>query len=134
MNFRLITLAGLALALAGCTSVGTSTNGIEAKWRGQPAGVFFAKFGPPISDIDAGGSTVYTWRGAYKTRKVPAEYADLGNGKKGKVTARARTEYLRCEVQLTVSSDYTIRGVRTVIDKPGTGGAPSYCTTFLAGE
>jgi hypothetical protein len=34
-------------------------------------------------------------------------------------------------VQLTVSSDYIIRGVRTVVDRPGTNGGKSYCAEFL---
>ena len=134
MNFRVITMASLTLALAGCTTTGVSRNAIEARWNGQQAGAFFAKFGPPTNDTSAGGSTIYTWRGGYKTRVVPAEYEDLGDGKKGKFLKSARTEYLRCEMQLTVSSDYVIRSIRTVIDKPGVGGAKSYCEEFLTGE
>jgi len=133
MNFRLITLASLALALAGCTTVGPAGNAVEARWKGQPAGAFFAKFGPPTSDVAAGDSTVYSWRGGYKTRQVPAVYAELPNGKKGKLVSRARSEYLRCEVQLTVSSSYVIQSIRTVIDKPGVKGGPSYCEEFLGG-
>lgn len=132
MNFRVITMAGLALALAGCTTTGAAKNPIEARWNGQQAGAFFAKFGPPATDTETGGSTLYTWRGGYKNRTVPAVYEDLGNGKKGKLVTPARTEYLRCEVQLTVSPDYTIRGIRTVVDKR-TGGK-SYCEEFLASE
>lgn len=132
MNFRVITMAGLALALAACTTPGVATNPIEARWNGQQAGAFFAKFGPPITDVETGGTTLYTWRGGYKTRAVPAVYEDLGNGKKGKLLKPARSEYLRCEVQLTVSPDYVIRGVRTVVDKRTDG--KSYCEEFLAGE
>lgn len=132
MNFRVITMAGLALALAGCTTTGAAKNPIEARWNGQQAGAFFAKFGPPATDTETGGSTLYIWRGGYKNRTVPAVYEDLGNGKKGKLVTPARTEYLRCEVQLTVSPDYTIRGIRTVVDKR-TGGK-SYCEEFLASE
>ncbi|MDI6834559.1 hypothetical protein [Ciceribacter thiooxidans] len=132
MNFRVITMAGLALALAACTTTGIARNGVEARWNGKQAGAFFAKFGPPVSDTAAGGNTLYSWRGGYKTRVVPAVYEDL-NGKKGKLLQRARTEYLRCEVQLTVSPDYVIRGVRTVVDKRGADGK-SYCEEFLAAE
>lgn len=133
MNFRMLTLASLGLALAGCTTTGPASNATEARWNGQPAGAFFAKFGPPINDSNVGGATVYTWRGGYKTRTVAATYEELPNGKKGKMLTRARTEYLRCEVQLTVSPDYNIRSIRTVIDKPGQAGGPSYCEEFLGG-
>ncbi|MBC2772809.1 hypothetical protein H6M51_08045 [Rhizobium sp. AQ_MP] len=125
-------IAALCLAVAGCTTVGGAPkNEIEARWNGQQAGAFFAKFGPPAADVASGTSTLYTWRGGYKTRVVPATYEDLGDGKRGKMLTRARTEYLRCEVQLTVSSDYVIRGVRTVVDRPGTQGGKSYCAEFL---
>lgn len=125
-------IAALCLAAAGCTTVGGApTNEIEARWNGQQAGAFFAKFGPPVSDAASGTATLYTWRGGFKTRVVPATYEDLGDGKRGKMLTRARTEYLRCEVQLTVSSDYIIRSVRTVVDRPGTNGGKSYCAEFL---
>lgn len=128
-------LAALSIALAGCTTTGgVPKNEIETRWNGQQAGAFFAKFGPPVSDAAAGTSTLYTWRGGYNTRVVPATYEDLGDGKRGKLLTRARTEYLRCEVQLTVSSDYIIRGVRTVVDRPGTQGGKSYCAEFLTAE
>jgi hypothetical protein len=128
-------IAALCLAAAGCTTTGGGPkNEIEARWNGQQAGAFFAKFGPPVSDAASGASTLYTWRGGFNTRVVPATYEDLGNGKKGKLLTRARTEYLRCEVQLTVSSDYVIRGVRTVVDRPGTNGGKSYCAEFLTAE
>ncbi|MHA7970126.1 hypothetical protein [Rhizobium sp. CAU 1783] len=132
MNFRVITMAGLALALAGCTTTGGAKGPIEARWNGQQAGAFFAKFGPPAGDTEAGGATLYTWRGGYKSRAVPAVYEDLGDGKKGKLLKQARTEYLRCEVQLTVSPDYTIRSIRTVVDRQTDG--RSYCAEFLTAE
>ena len=134
MNFRVITMAGVLLALAGCTTTSISKNGIESRWNGQPAGAFFAKFGPPAADSASGGTTLYTWRGGYKTRTIAAVYEDLGDGKKGKLLKPARSEYLRCEVQLTVSSDYVIRGVRTLLDRPGTDGGKSYCEEFLTAE
>jgi len=128
MNFRLMTVAGLALTLAGCTTVGPATNAVEARWNGQPAGVFFAKFGPPVSDVESGSSTVYAWKGGYKTRRTPAEYAKTSDGKRGKKIASARTEYLSCSVQLTVSSDYVIRSIRVA------GGGSDWCNEFLAGD
>jgi hypothetical protein len=137
MKLRLITAAGLMLALAGCTTAAVTTssrsNGVDTRWRGQSAGVFFAKFGPPISDVQSGSDTLFTWRGAYRTRTSDPQYAPSVDGKRGKLISGGRKEYLRCEVQLTVSSDYMIRGVKTVIDKPGVGSAPSYCEEFLAG-
>ena len=92
MNFRLMTVAALALALAGCTTVGPPRNAVEARWSGQPAGVFFAAFGPPQSDVSSGDMTIYSWKGGYKKRTIPAQFAEGANGKKGKKTAAARTE------------------------------------------
>ncbi|MDH4442633.1 MAG: hypothetical protein QE284_19880 [Rhizobium sp.] len=138
MTFRNMVTAGLVAALgltaAGCTTTGAPKGDVEARWNGQQAGAFFAKFGPPVSDAASGASTLYTWRGANKTRVIPATYEDLGNGKKGKLLTQARTQYLRCEVQLTVSSDYVIRSIRTVVDRPGVNGGKSYCAEFLAAD
>ena len=138
MTFRNMVTAGLVvafgLAAAGCTTTGAPKGEVEARWNGQQAGAFFAKFGPPVSDSAAGNSTLYTWRGANKTRVIPATFEDLGNGKKGKLLTQARTQYLRCEVQLTVSSDYIIRSIRTVVDRPGVNGGKSYCAEFLAAD
>lgn len=132
MNFRMITMAGLALTLAGCTTVGPARNAVEARWNGQPAGTFFAQFGPPISDVESGETTVYSWKGGYKTRRIPAEYEKGADGKRGKRISPARTEYLSCSVQLTVSSDYVIRSIRVAGDhRSGTG--PSWCEQFLGG-
>lgn len=132
MNFRMITAAGLALALAGCTTVGPARNAVEARWNGQPAGTFFAQFGPPQSDVENGDMTVYAWKGGYKKRTVPAQYAEGKDGKKGKRIAPARTEFLSCSVQLTVSSDYVIRSVQVLGDRKSSTG-PSWCDEFLAG-
>ncbi|WP_455272382.1 hypothetical protein [Rhizobium herbae] len=133
MNFRLMTVAGLALALAGCTTVGPARNAVEARWKGQPAGVFFAAFGPPQSDVSTGDMTVYSWKGGYKKRTIPAQYAEGENGKKGKKIASARTEFLSCSVQLNVSSDYVIRSVQVLGDRKSSSG-PSWCDEFLAGD
>lgn len=130
MNFRMMTVAAMALALAGCTTVGPAQNAVETRWNGQPAGVFFARFGPPISDVASGDSTVYTWKGGYKSRKTPAQYETTKDGKRGKKTASARTEYLSCTVQLTVSSDYVIRNVH-IIGGGKTSQGPSWCEEFL---
>lgn len=133
MNFRMMTAAGLLLALAGCTTTtGVARNAVESRWLGQPAGTFFAQFGPPISDVEAGSDTVYSWKGGYKTRKVPAEYEKTADGKRGKRISPARTEYLSCSVQLTVSSDYVIRSIRLVGDRKRPNG-PSWCEEFLGG-
>ena len=141
MKLRMIIAAGLMLALAGCTTADvtvsssrpSSTNGVDTRWRGQSAGVFFAKFGPPISDVQSGDNTLFTWRGAYRTRTSEPQYAPGVDGKRGKLIAGGRKQYLRCEVQLTVSANYMIQSVKTVIDRPGVGNAPSYCEEFLAG-
>ncbi|WP_307233235.1 hypothetical protein [Pararhizobium capsulatum] len=130
MNFRMITMAGLALTLAGCTTVGPARNAVEARWNGQPAGTFFAQFGPPVSDVESGDATVYSWKGGYKTRRIPAEYAKGPDGKRGKRISPARTEYLSCSVQLTVSSDYVIRSIHVAGDHRSAEG-PSWCEQFL---
>ncbi len=129
MNLRAITLAGLCLALAGCTTTGTAGNAVEARWNGQQAGAFFAKFGPPTSDTPEGNDTVYSWRGGYATRTVVATTSD------GKPAKGSRRVYLSCSVQLRVSKDYIIRSVRIVSDRPGVdGGGKTYCEEFLGGN
>lgn len=131
MKLRAITLAGLSLALAACTTTGGSGNAVEARWNGQQAGAFFAKFGPPTSDTTEGNTTLYSWRGGYKTRTIPAVYEKAADGKKGKLKSAARREYASCSVQLRVSQDYIIRGVRIVSDRPGIDGGKTYCEEFL---
>jgi hypothetical protein len=130
MNFKIMLTAGLALALAGCTTTEGSgimpaakKNAVEARWNGQPAGKFFAQFGPPINDVQAGSSTIYTWRGGFRNRKVPVD---------GKSKA-TRTQYLSCQVNLTVSSDYVIQSIKTIADRPYQNGK-TWCETFLGGE
>lgn len=131
-GMRSLALAGLALALAGCSTTGSmgGGNAVEAKWLGKPAGGFFAAYGPPVSDTESGSSTVYSWKGGYKTRRIPAEYAKTSDGKRGKQTAPARTVYLSCSVQITTDSDYTIRSIRILGDQKR-GSGPSYCEEFL---
>lgn len=134
MNFRMITAAGLAMALAGCTTIPTVTkNPIEARWVGKSAGGFFAAYGAPISDRPDGSGTTYTWRGGYKTVRIPAKYTEGTDGKRGRQISPARTAYLRCQVEVTTSDDYVIQSIRTVADMPGVNG-PSYCAEFLAPE
>ena len=133
MNFRMMTAGALGLLLAGCTTTtGITRNAVEARWLGQPAGPFFAQFGPPISDVEAGGDTVYSWKGGYKTRKIAAEYEKTADGKRGKRISAPRTEYLSCSVQLTVSSDYVIRAIRIAGDRKRPNG-PTWCEEFLGG-
>ncbi|OHV85621.1 hypothetical protein [Ensifer sp. LCM 4579] len=133
MNLRLMTAAGLALVIAGCTTTtGVARNAVEKRWLGQSAGPFFAEFGPPMSDVESGSDTVYSWKGGYKTRKVPAEYRKTADGKRGERISAARTEYLSCSVQLTVSPDYVIRSIRVIGDRKREGG-PSWCEEFLGG-
>ena len=134
MRFRSVMLAGLAVALTACTTTSLpATNPIESRWKGQSAGVFFAKYGPPISDTASGSETLYTWRGGYKNTRVPAQFEQTKDGKRGKQTAPARTLYLSCTVQITASEDYTIRSIRPVADRQGVNG-PSYCAEFLTAE
>lgn len=132
MKLRIMTAAAaLAVALAGCTSIPTPGDPVEGRWVGQSAGKFFAAYGPPLSDRDEGSSTIYSWKGGYKTVRVPAKYAEGADGKRGKQIAPARSLYLRCQAEITTNSDYTIRDIRTVNDIPGVDG-PSYCAEFLA--
>lgn len=133
MNIRMIMLGSLAIALAGCTTTGGAPrNAVESAWNGKSAGIFFAQFGPPASDTGEGGMTEYTWKGGYKTVRVPAKYAEGEKGKKGKRLSAAQTRYLSCTVKLSVDESYTIRKITTVADRPGLEG-PSYCAEFLAG-
>lgn len=133
MNFRLMTVAGLALVIAGCTTTtGVARNAVEKRWLGQPAGTFFAQFGPPLSDTVSGSDTLYGWKGGYNTRRIAAQYETTADGKRGKRIAPARTQYLSCAVQLTVSSDYVIRAIRIVSDRKREDG-PSWCEEFLGG-
>lgn len=134
MKLRMITLAGLGLVLAACTTTGGGlpSNGVESAWLGKSAGTFFANFGPPVSDSSEGGMTQYTWKGGYKTVRVPAQYADGDKGKKGKRISPAKTRSLSCTVSLKVDDSYTIRSIRTVADRPGLKGK-SWCAEFLAG-
>lgn len=131
MNIRAITMAGLCLALAACTTTGEAGNDIEARWNGQQAGGFFAKFGPPISDAAEGNNTIYTWRGGYQNRMVPAVYEETADGKKGKLKTPARRQNVSCSVSLRVSSDYVIRSVRIISDRPGIAPGKTYCEEFL---
>lgn len=106
MKSRIAILAGLTLAVAGCTTT-TATNPLQARWNGKPAGSFFAAYGPPLSDTEsAGGSTLYKWRGGF-------------------VRGRA------CQVELMVDGSYRIRTIRTVVDHPDQKGGPSHCEKVL---
>lgn len=130
MKLRSLLFVGMALALAGCTTTaGLSGDPLSARWVGTEAGKFFAAYGPPVSDEQAGSSTVYVWRGGYKTRRTPAQYE--GEGKKKKLVSRAKTEYLVCQVKLSVSEDYMIRSITKVVDKAGAKGEPTWCEQFL---
>ncbi|NLS02675.1 hypothetical protein HGP14_04720 [Rhizobium sp. P32RR-XVIII] len=131
MTLRTIAAAGLAIALAGCTTIPSASDPISARWVGQSAGKFFAAYGPPIADTEDGSATVYTWKGGYKTVRVPAKYEDGENGKRGRQVSAARTLYLRCQAQVTTDSSYTIRSIRTMGDIPGEN-SKSYCGEFLA--
>ena len=133
MKLRSLLFGGMAIALAGCTTTsGLSGDPLTARWVGTEAGKFFAAYGPPVSDEESGSTTVYNWRGGYKTRKIPAQYE--GEGKKRKLIARARTQYLVCQVKLTVGEDYMIRSITKVVDKAGAKGEPSWCEQFLDAE
>ena len=104
MILRIAPLAGLMLALAGCTSVAPTvpTTALETRWLGQSAGTFFA-----VRDIEGtGGQTLYTWRGGFINRKA-------------------------CQVELTVNGDYKISKIRPVVDRKDPKGGPSHCEKVL---
>ena len=130
MNFRTLLIAGMAMTIAGCTTTASlSGDPLSARWVGTEAGKFFAAYGPPASDEESGSSTTYIWRGGYKTRRTQAEYS--GEGKGRKLVAKARKEYLVCQVRLNVGSDYMIKSITKIIDKPGVDGGPSWCEQTL---
>lgn len=107
MNSRIAILAGVALALAGCTTVNVASNPLQARWNGKTAGSFFAAYGPPISDtVGAGGTTLYKWRGGFA---------------KGK----------SCTVELSVSDAYRINTIRAIGDRVDPKGGPTHCEKFL---
>jgi hypothetical protein len=107
MNSRLALFAGLALALAGCTTVTVASNPLQARWIGKTAGSFFAAYGPPLSDTSgAGGTTLYKWRGGFS---------------KGK----------SCSVELTVNEAYKINNIRAIGDRIDPKGGPTHCEKVL---
>ena len=107
MTLRMILVSGLALTLTSCATTGGPATPLQARWGGQPAGSFFAAYGPPLSDAaGAGGTTLYGWRGGYINRRA-------------------------CQVELTVSADYRIQKIRTVLDRPDPKGGPSHCEKVL---
>lgn len=107
MNSRIAILAGVTLALAGCTTAIVASNPLQARWNGKAAGSFFAAYGPPISDTaGAGGTTLYKWRGGFV---------------KGK----------SCTVELTVSEAYRINTIRAVGDRVDPKGGPTHCEKVL---
>lgn len=118
MSRRLIASTTLCLlALSGCTTVGISDNPISKRWVGRSAGEFFARYSPPLSDVDAGSGTVYNWRGGYKRIKQE-------NGRSASVS---------CSAKITVSDSYVIRDITITSDRPGATG-PSYCEELLAAQ
>lgn len=76
MKIRLAALALAAATLAGCTTTEEANNIIQSRWIGQPAELFFSRYGPPVSEFRTGsGNTIYTWRGGEKTQYIPAQYS-----------------------------------------------------------
>lgn len=107
MKSRIAILAGLGLALAGCTTATIASNPLQARWSGKAAGAFFAAYGPPLSDTaGAGGTTLYKWRGGFV---------------KGK----------SCTVELTVNDGYKINNIRAIGDRVDPKGGPSHCEKVL---
>jgi hypothetical protein len=126
MRLQTALLAAAGIALAGCsTTASLSGDPLAARWVGTEAGKFFAAYGPPTSDEESGSTTVYKWRGGYKTVRVPAVYK--GEGKNKKLISRARNQYMVCDVKLVVGEDYMIKSITRIVDKPGVDGGPTWC-------
>ena len=107
MKSRIAILAGVALALAGCTTATVASNPLQARWNGKTAGSFFAAYGPPISDTaGSSGTTLYKWRGGFA---------------KGK----------SCTVELSVNEGYKINNIRAVADRVDPKGGPTHCEKVL---
>jgi hypothetical protein len=107
MNSRIAILAGIALALSGCTTATVASNPLQARWNGKTAGSFFAAYGPPLSDMAGpGGTTLYKWRGGFS---------------KGK----------SCSVELTVNESYRINNIRAIGDRVDPKGGASHCEKAL---
>lgn len=107
MKFRLAVLAITAAVLSACTTASVSSNPLAARWNGKEAGVFFAAYGPPVSDTaSVGGGAIYTWRGGF---------------------SRGRS----CSVELTVNKDYRITSIRALSDQVDPKGGPSHCEKVL---
>ena len=107
MNSRIALLAGLALALAGCTTATIASNPLQARWNGKTAGSFFAAYGPPLSDTaGSGGTTLYKWRGGFMNRKS-------------------------CSVELGVNDSYRITNIRAIGDRIDPKGGPTHCEKVL---
>jgi len=106
MNFRLAILAISAAFLSACTTASVPTNPLQARWNGKEAGVFFAAYGPPVSDTESGAGAIYIWRGGF---------------------SRGRS----CSVELKVNGDYRITSIRALSDRPDPKGGPSHCEKVL---
>lgn len=106
MNFRLVILSVFTLALSACTTASVPTNPLQARWNGKEAGVFFAAYGPPVSDTASGGGAIYIWRGGF---------------------SRGRS----CSVELKVNKDYRITTIRALTDRADPKGGPSHCEKTL---
>ncbi|SIP96669.1 hypothetical protein SAMN05880590_101489 [Rhizobium sp. RU35A] len=117
MNTRLTALVLLACTLCGCTTMPTPPSPIETRWQGKSAGAFFARFAPPYADARVGDDTVYNWRGGFQRIK----------------TVDGQRISASCSANLTTDSNYRIKSIHVVSDRPGTKG-PSYCTELLTAE
>lgn len=107
MSFRPAILAVTALTLTACTTAAVPSNPLQARWNGKGADVFFAAYGPPLSDQpSSGGATLYSWRGGF---------------------ARGKS----CTVELTVSKTYRITSIRAISDRVDPKGGPTHCERTL---
>ena len=107
MSFRLALLALSAAVLSACTTASVPTNPLQARWNGKSAGVFFAAYGPPVSDAaSTGGGSIYVWRGGF---------------------SRGQS----CSVEVKVDKDYRITSIRALSDRVDPKGGPSHCEKTL---
>ncbi|GEO83986.1 MULTISPECIES: hypothetical protein [Alphaproteobacteria] len=158
MKRHLAAIVAIAAMLSGCTTTEEANTVIQSRWIGQPAELFFTRYGPPISEFQvASGNMLYTWRGGDKTRYIPPQYSTPTPVQTRTVTREAkpgvtvtktttsggylsgqpqmisppRYEELFCELQITADPSDRIVAIRATNDTDGEGLSLSRCAEVL---
>ncbi len=146
---------GIALMgmTAGCVTTEEANQAIQSRWIGQPSDVFFAQYGPPVSQFAMNdGGTIYTWRGGETSRDVAPVYRPMTEQEKAAarnaphtviniggtynanpappgqvVVSPGRVDYLACEAQITTSPAGIITYIKATRDTDGQGLSFSRC-------